>query len=338
MVADETEGKPPVAETLIAAAPHPTEGTNNPDAVIHSPVPVPSGATLRLLLPEGQNPSWLAEALHAATGAKVEAKTYATDAEAVAAVTGEAPPDLVSLSDRAAAVLIAKGALRVLPPEDAKGPAAPAPEFLHHYFDPKNAYTWPYGYTLLGIATAAPADPKAFAPRTWRDLTRPDLALSMPSDPALKEALWALAEAKPALSDTPPEAWQKAPYEAAPASVTPGKAWVDTMARLRLLHPGAAIVPAEGSLIFLYHWAIPAAASVQAAPAEAALRALAEPATAARFDADAGLAPTQPAARQPGSADSFVSFSEHALNDSRFVRVPEGAPAATAAAAATSPR
>ena len=324
--------------TLLAAAPHPVEGTNNPDAVIHSPVPVPPGATLRLLVPEGQNPPWLADALRAATNAKVEVATYASDAEAVAAVTGATPPDLASVSDRAAAELIGKGALRPLPAEALKGLAEPAPEFLHHYFDNKSVYTWPYGYALLGFAYVSPADPKAFVPRTWRDLARPDMAPSFPADPPLKGALWALAEAKPALSDTPPESWQKAEPLALLGN---SKLAVDSIPRLRALKapdgkPWQVALPPEGSIIFLSHWAIPAAASVQAAPAEAALRALADPATAARLDSEAGLAATQPAAKalvpKAQQDDPLLYPHETVLTLSRFVRAPVVIPAAPAPA------
>lgn len=157
--------------------------------VIHLPA---SASPFRLLLPEGQNPGELPAQLEKVLGGKVEVASYADDAAAEKAVS-EGACDLAALSDRAAAALIAKKALQPLPP--VPGVPAPAPEFSHHYYDPAGTYTWPYGWSLLGWA-AAPLPP-AEMPRAWRDLARPGLSLSLPADPALRAALWALAEGKP---------------------------------------------------------------------------------------------------------------------------------------------
>jgi len=304
----------------IASAPHPVE-TTTPQA---PPVTAPpaSAPTLRFLVPAGHGAAWLVDELGTTVGANVTVRTYATDAEFEAAFhSPDAPFDIVGITDRTAAALVAQHQLRDLPDNLAPPLAQPAPEFLHHYFDPLNRQTWPYGFTLYGFV--APAAGAAGPPRAWRGLAG-EASLAFAGDAALRAALWEIALNKPPGAGDPlPPAWQKAALDT-PAAGAAG-ARVDTIAHFRSLPDagGEVILPAEGSAIVLYSWAIPADAP-QPQLAEAALRALASPARAARIAAENHLAAVQPEARRvlppAATADPLVYPPEHLLNQCRFVR------------------
>ena len=330
---------PPTVEGIVASAPHPESlPTNAPSETPAPTVPpetvanpsVNSGVTLRLLVPAGHAPAWLIGELEAAIGAKVTVQTYVTDNERDKFMqTSPSGYDLVGVADLGASDLIGQQKLLPLPTDLAPLENLPEPEFLHHYFDPKNVYTWPYGFTLLGFASAPPA-PGAPALRTWKELE--NLPVCLPEDSPLRAALWALAEGKPApgLNEPIPPGWQKAVYET--PTVTPdqpNKVWVDTLSRLHplLSRPNErweVVLPPEGSLITLYQWAIPAA-TPQPQLAEAALKALVVPARAARIDVENDLAVTQLEARKllaPAIAgDPLIYPTERVLSQCRFVRL-----------------
>jgi len=333
--------QPATVEGIVASAPHPESLPTNAPSETPPPAAPPenvatnSGITLHLLVPAGHAPAWLIGELEAAIGAKVVVQTYETDNERDKLMqSSPSGYDLIGVADLGASDLIGQQKLLPLPADLAPLENQPEPEFLHHYYDSKNVYTWPYGFTLLGFASAAPASgaaaPAIPALRTWKELE--NLPISLPDDGPLRAALWALAEGKPApaLNEPLPPGWQKATYET--PTVTPeqpNKAWVDTISRLHplLSRPNEhweVALPPEGSLITLYQWAIPAA-TPQPQLAEAALKALVIPARAARIDVENDLAVTQTEARKllsPAMAgDALIYPTARVMNQCRFVRL-----------------
>ncbi len=333
--------QPATVEETVASAPHPESLPTNAPAETPPPAappenaPVNSGLTLHLLVPAGHAPAWLVGELEAAIGAKVAVQTYATDNERDKLMqSSPSGYDLIAVADLGASDLIGQQKLLPLPADLAPLENQPEPEFLHHYYDSKNVYTWPYGFTLLGFASApsAPNAPNAATSpvRTWKELE--NLPVSLPDDGPLRAALWALAEGKPvpALNEPLPPGWQKAPYETPTATPDqPTKVWVDTISRLHPLLSRTdehwdVVLPPEGSLITLYQWAIPAA-TPQPQLAEIALKALIVPARAARIDVENDLAVTQTEARKllaPAmAADPLIYPTPRVLSQCRFVRL-----------------
>ena len=333
---------PATVEETVASAPHPESLPTNAPSETPPPATPPenvannganSGITLHLLVPAGHAPTWLIGELGAAIGAKVVVQTYETDNERDKLMqSSPAGYDLIGVADLGASDLIGQQKLLPLPADLAPLENQPEPEFLHHYYDSKNVYTWPYGFTLLGFASASAAPSAATTPalRTWKDLE--NAPVSLPEDGPLRAALWALAEGKPAptLNEPLPPGWQKAAYETPTATPDQlGKVWVDTISRLHplLSRPNEhweVALPPEGSLITLYQWAIPAA-TPQPQLAEAALKALVVPARAARIDVENDLAATQAEARKllaPAIAgDPLIYPTERVLSQCRFVRL-----------------
>lgn len=113
------------------------------------------------------------------------------------------------------------------------------------------------------------------------------------------------------------------PHRPAPSVVR-----IDTVAALHSLKskPGEAwqvVLPAEGSLLRIHHWAIPATAP-KPALSEAALKSLVNPAAAARLAVEDDLGVTQPEAKKllpPALLLDPLLYPAHPLlNNTRFVR------------------
>jgi hypothetical protein len=142
----------------------------------------------------------------------IEVTTYTNDADFRDKLAKpDAKFDLVSVTDRVVVELIKAGSLATLPKSLLDGLPRPEPKYAHHYFDPDNAFTYPYGYTLLGydytvlspslkdlkpVAATSSSKPDAHpvpslvptgGPKSWKNLESSLHLISWPADPTIKE-------------------------------------------------------------------------------------------------------------------------------------------------------
>ncbi|MGD9896043.1 MAG: hypothetical protein AB7T14_03040 [Candidatus Methylacidiphilaceae bacterium] len=246
----------------------------------------------RILAPAKLLSPWLIDGLRTSVSSDVSVESYAREEESRNLIASGAF-DLAALPDTLIFPLLRAGLLRPL--AEALPTSLPAePQFLHHYFDPANQFSWPFGFTLLAIA--AQGTPQE-VPSHWKELADGRIPFRPPSSPLFSRFLSAALE-----HGFPPS----------PGSLAgqggPAAARVEENARIeidfvqqlepRKEAPGWIVrIPSEGSWIRLFHWAIPRGGANPKATG-AALQALYRPDNLGRFASEALLAVTSREARQ----------------------------------------
>jgi spermidine/putrescine-binding protein len=271
--------------------------TNVPVTPITAPPPQPTpsptsfttGGALHILAPAGHFSDWLRTDLEQKLKAKIEIQTYATPEEAQAALTApNAHFDLALVVDRIIPALLQANTLRPLPVTQG---VRPDHVYMGHYFDRENRFVLPYAWNLLEIAynSTVVKDP----PPHWIDLSSPSLAKhTFFADAATVKRLnekarqWAELKRLPGAEGT----FQSLPTKAE-ATVQ-----VDGYGALRQAFSSQVnwkyVLPEEGSIILLYHLALPVSGT-NPAVADSAVALFMDPANTARLTSENGLAVTQ---------------------------------------------
>jgi len=293
----------------------PSTGTFPPEEKtqpVVEPTPVAASAGARILAPVGHVPDWLKEDLAKKLGKDVEIDTYTSDTEALDKLHAKEPVyDVALVSDRVVAPLIKEQKLAPLPATQPELKADPV--FLHHYFDFANHYSFPYAFSLAGVA-CRPGDVKP-VPLKWVDVfSEANLKKAvLPDDAELVAKLSGKANTKAAPSaptgDAPPENAAKVkPAATTTATNSPAPVEIklqvppieiDSMAVLKKKFSGDKawrfILPEEGSAIYLYHAVVPATEPADG-PAAMLLAELFNPDNLAKMDAENDLGVTLKAA------------------------------------------
>lgn len=296
------------------------------------PPPVTAKAALRLLAPEGQLSDSFKQDLAAKVGSEVIIDTYASNDEAVKKLSAEGPAySLALVSYRIVPHLISEQKLAALPTLAAS--LAPAPKFLHHFYDRDNKYSLPYAYSLAGMAVRAEIKTP---PVTWGQLfLEANFTQSrLPQDSAFISSLAAKANLRNStLSSSATTEGESRPIQ------------VDSVANLKkkfATQPGwRFVLPGEGSVIFLWNVVIPANSPFPDKSA-AWLAAFLAPENTTRIAEDNYLGVTQPAALKllpaVSTGDLAIYPRAEILDRCIFVRAgyrPIPAPASTPAATPT---
>ncbi|VVM05076.1 hypothetical protein MAMC_00392 [Methylacidimicrobium cyclopophantes] len=284
---------------------------------------------LRILTPQHLlAPSLLHESLPSLFGSEISGEVYGENEESAKMLSSRAA-DLAAIPDTL--IFPLRETNQLLPLAAALPSPLPAePQFLHHYFDPANQFSWPFGFTLLAIA--GPGTPVE-VPSHWKDLAGGRIPFRSPPSPIYARFLFAALE-----HGFPPSpgslARQAGPV--VPRREENARIEVDFSQRLQLRNatPGWTIhIPPEGSWIRLFHWVIPRSCANPKA-AGTALQVLYRPEVLGRIASEALLAVTARDARRAVPAELLrnpnIYPSESLLDRSVFARVDWLAPSPTA--------
>ncbi|MDD2676324.1 MAG: hypothetical protein PHP75_02495 [Methylacidiphilaceae bacterium] len=276
-------------------------------------------SAFRILAPAKLLSPWLLDVLRASLGSEISVDAYAREEESRNLVSSgsfdlAALPDTLLFSLRRADLLLPLAS--ALP-----APLPAEPQFLHHYFDPANQYAWPFGFTLLAIGGQGPP---AEVPSHWKELADGHIPFRPPSSPLLSRFLFAALEhGFPPL----PGSLGSHPSPAAPPRGANARIEVDFVQQLEAHGAGSGWIvriPAEGSWIRLFHWAIPRGCA-NPKRAGAALPEIFRPGNLGRYASEALLAVTTRDARQAVPAQLLqnpnVYPAESLLDRSVFARV-----------------
>ncbi len=316
-------------------APAPLIGPGTSSSTATSPaagttalVPVPSTRRgIQVLAPEGQISEDFRRELGSKLGAEVTVETYATAEEALHKLsTSGASYNLALVSYRIVPALVADQKLAALPLLPVQ--IQPAPKFLHHFFDRENKYSLPYAFSLTGLAMRK-ADVKVPVVQ-WKQLfSEPNYKLAaLPEDEAFRNSLLSKAGLRGAsLPSGAKDNGDEQPIQVNSVAVLKKKF---------AAQPGwQFVLPAEGSVIFLYCAVIPANVP-QPERSNALLQTFFDPELVARLAEENNLGVTQPAAMKllpPATlADGMIYPRNDILDKCIFIRSgyrPIPAPAVT---------